>query len=277
MVAALALVPAFGGCGKSAETADRATQVAAKVNGDEITIHQINTILAKMSNASPESATPVKREVLDRLIDQHLARQHAMELKLDRSPKVMQALESARSEILSRAYMEELVAMQPKPTPEEVRQYYQAHPELFSRRRVFSIAELVIAPDSELGAQLRQRAASAGSLEEVANWLRSKRTKFNASRAVRTAEEIPMELLPVIQEMRIGQIGFTEVNGRPEVFQLLGAEEVPVDEATATPRIQQYLFNKRSTEALARELKTMRDKANIVYVGEFATPPSGSR
>ena len=43
-----------------------------------------------------------------------------------------------------------------------------------------------------------------------------------------------------------------------------------MDEATATPLIQQFLFNRRSSEAIAREMKQIRDRAQIVYAGEFA-------
>ena len=41
-----------------------------------------------------------RREVLDRLVDQELAVEKAIEKKLDRSPEVLLALENARREIL---------------------------------------------------------------------------------------------------------------------------------------------------------------------------------
>ena len=96
------------GCGKKDEAdtkAKAATQVAAKVNAEEITVHQVNNILARNPNVKPEAAGEAKREILNRLIDQQLAKQEAIEAKLDRSPNVMQAIEAARSEILARAHL----------------------------------------------------------------------------------------------------------------------------------------------------------------------------
>ncbi|MBI2290448.1 MAG: hypothetical protein HYU73_08965 [Betaproteobacteria bacterium] len=50
----------------------------------------------------------------------------------------------------------------------------------------------------------------------------------------------------------------------------------PVDEATALPRVQQFLFNQRSAAAIASEMKQLREKAKIEYVGEFAGAASAA-
>jgi EpsD family peptidyl-prolyl cis-trans isomerase len=62
-VLALALA---GGCGKSDDK--KATQVAAKVNSDEITVHQIDNVLARTPNITAENASIAKKQILDRLI-----------------------------------------------------------------------------------------------------------------------------------------------------------------------------------------------------------------
>ena len=108
------------------------------MNKEEITVHQINFVLAQQRALAPEQAASASRQVLERLIDQELALQKAADQKIDRDPRVVQQLEAARREIIARAYLEKIAAGAPKPTPQEIKAYYDAHPALFSDRRVYS-------------------------------------------------------------------------------------------------------------------------------------------
>ena len=96
LVGTLAVV---AGCG---DKKDKASQTAAKVNRDEITVHQINFVLQQQRGLRPEQADAASKQILERLIDQQLALQKADELKIDRDPRVVQQLEAAKREILDR-------------------------------------------------------------------------------------------------------------------------------------------------------------------------------
>lgn len=261
--------------GESKATA--ATQVAAKVNAEEITVHQINSVLARNANVKPETASAAKMQILNHIIDQTLAKQEAIHTKIDRIPAVVQAIESARAEILARAYLEKLAAAQPRPTDEEIKKYYADHPELFARRKIFSIEEIVVAPAEGLAEKLEQQVAKARSLQDVAAWLKSQNAKFAANRGIRTAEQLPMEQLPRIQEMKDGAIKvIADGPGPIHVIQLMASKAAPVDEATAANRISQYLFNRRSADLIQTEMKRLHDKAEITYLGEFANDAAGA-
>src|SRR5258706_13668742 len=109
MLAALTaavLVAALSGCGEKKDKP--ASQTAAKVNKEEITVHQINFVLSQQRGLPPEHAASAGRRVLERLIDQELALQKAQDQKIDRDPRVVQQLEAARREIIARAYVEKI-------------------------------------------------------------------------------------------------------------------------------------------------------------------------
>ena len=84
---------------------DKATQVAAKVNKEEISVHQINFVLSQAQGIKPEQRDAASKVVLERLIDQELAYQKAQEQKLDRDPNVLQAIEAAKRQIVVQNYM----------------------------------------------------------------------------------------------------------------------------------------------------------------------------
>jgi EpsD family peptidyl-prolyl cis-trans isomerase len=156
VVAAAALLV---GCGDKKEKV--ASQTAAKVNKDEITVHQINFVLQQQRNVRPEQADAASKQILERLIDQELALQKADELKVDRDPRVVQQLEAAKREIVARAYLEKVGEAATKPTPEDIKKYYDEKPALFSQRRIYSIQEISIEAKPEQVALRRGTAAVA--------------------------------------------------------------------------------------------------------------------
>ena len=279
VVLALAtLLPAvvfIAGCSKKEKNI--VTQVAARVNGDEITVHQINNVLNQNQDVPPEAAAAAKREILERLIDQQLAVQKAVENKLDRSHKVMSAIEAAKSEIIARAYLEEIVADVPQrllwdvQSRREVREYYSEHPELFAQRRIFTLEELSFVTKGGVAPGLREQMSKSRSMQEIADWLKTKDIRFAARRGERMAEQISLKILPKVQDMKAGEIQLLELGDeRYEVIRVVTFKEAPIDEAAAAPRIQQFLSSQQSSEIVAQRMKQIREQAKIEYLGEFA-------
>jgi len=267
--ASLAL--ALGGCG-SKDTEKPASQIAAKVNSGEISVHQINYILSRAgANAgTPESAPKIRRQILDRLIDQELAVEQAVAKKLDRSPDILMAVENARREILARAYIEQVTAEMAKPTVDEAKQYYVDHPQLFAERRIYNIQEIVVPLTAGVDAELREMLDAGKSMENIADWLKGKGIKFGGGSATRAAEQIPLELLPKIHPLKVGDGLIIKGPQSITVMRLAASQSVPIPEAAALPRIQQFLGNQRAAEAAKQELKGLKEKAKITYMSGFS-------
>lgn len=258
-----------GACNDTSKKA--ASQVAAKVNKEEITVHQINQQLARTPNLKPEQAKDAGTQVLARLIDQELMVQQALESKLDRDPPTVQAIEAARREILARSYLERIAANLPKPAEGDVKDYYAKHPELFAERRIYNFNEIAVqAKPDEVLPGLKEFLGKAKSLAEVGEWLKKQNLPFAGNNATKAAEQLPLELLPRFHQMKDGQIALVPAKDSILLIQLATSRLEPIDEKAATPVIQQFLFNQHKVEAVENELKSLREKAKIEYVGEFA-------
>jgi len=267
LVVVAALVSACSG-GKDEKKA--AGQAVAKVNKSELTVHQINFVLSQQRGLRPEQTDAASRQILERLIDQELALQKAADQKLDRDARVVAQLEAARREIISRAYFERVGDGAPKPTPAEVKKYYDATPALFADRRVYQLQEINIeaAPDKARG--LGDVLKKAKSINEFVDYLKANGFKFAGNQVVRGAEQLPMNLLPALSGMSAGQSVFNVTPTGASVLVLLGAKSQPVEEKQAQAAIEQFLFNDQKRRLVAQDLKSLRSSAEITYLGKFA-------
>lgn len=265
---ALALVAtALVGCGEKKDKP--ATQTAAKVNKEEITVHQINAVLAQQRALPPEQAASATRQVLERVIDQELTLQKAGELKLDRDPRVVQLIEAARREIISRAYLEKIGEGAPKPTPAEVNAYYEAHPALFKDRRVYSFQELNVEAKPEQVETLKKALADAKNLSAFVEFLKANNYRYTGNEAVRAAEQLPLAAIDQFAKMKDGQAIFNTRPGGVQIINLAASRSQPVALAQATVPIEQFLLNERKRRLVADDLQALRKSAKIEYVGDF--------
>jgi EpsD family peptidyl-prolyl cis-trans isomerase len=245
-------------------------QALASVNGEEITVLQLNEELQRANVQAPQQEAASK-QLLESLIDRQLLIGMAEREKLDRDPKVVQAIERAKALIIAQSYMQKKVGAQPKPTRAEVEDYYNKHPEFFSNRKQFDMKELVLA-SKDLNDQLKAAVDNAKSLEEVAAWMEQHQVKFARTQLTRTGSDLAPELTAKLLSMPKGQLFIIKEGERSMLITIADIKDAPVKLEVAGGQIEQYLFNKKNKEAADAELARLRTAAKIVYLNG-RTPP----
>lgn len=273
-VAVVAASVVLVGCGDKKEKS--ASQTAAKVNKDEITVHQINFVLQQQRGLKPEQADAASKQILERLIDQQVALQKAEDQKVDRDPRVVQAVEAARREIIARAYLEKVGENAPKPSPDEIKKYFDDKPALFRERRVYSIQEITIEAKPEQVAELRDALGAAKNINDFIEFLKAKDYRFNGNQAVRAAEQLPLNSLEAFAKMKDGQAALVPSPTGVQVVVVAGSRLQPVTEEQAKPAIEQFILNERKRKLIEDDVKSMRAAAKISYVGKFAEPAASA-
>jgi hypothetical protein len=246
-LAAVAVAVLLVGCGEKKDKV--ASQTAAKVNKDEITVHQINFVLQQQRNIRPEQTDAASKQILERLVDQQLALQKADELKIDRDPRVVQQLEAAKREIVARAYLEKVGEAATKP--------------------IYSIQEIAIEAKPEQVAMLRDKLSSSKSINDFVEFLKSSDFRFSGNQAVRAAEQLPLQSLETFAKMKDGQAMLVPAANGVQVVVLAGSRSQPVTEEQARPAIEQFILNERKRKLIEDDVKAMRAAAKIEYVGKF--------
>lgn len=246
------------------------TQVVAKVNGDEITVYQLNYAMARLGNIPKEKQDEAAKQVLKGLVDQQLLVKLALDKKLERNPNVLQAIEASRRQILAQAALEQLVQpLSTKPSDAEIHDYYVKSPELFANRHIYKFAEISIDGTDKID-QIKQLLSGTKSLDEFAAKLHKENIPFKAQTVVKAAEELPIALLPKFAKMAKNEVVIVPVGDNLSILQMQDSKEQPVTEEQAKSLIGKYLVEQQRKTLIESELKKMQDAAKIEYLGAYA-------
>jgi EpsD family peptidyl-prolyl cis-trans isomerase len=266
--AALLLLLLLSACGK--ENPGAPTQIAAKVNEGEISVHQVQHALQRQPRLALAQPQGAARRVLDGLIEQELAAQAARGDGLDTDPTVVQSMEAAKREVLARTYQDRLATRAVSATADEVDRYYDSRPALFSERRLYTLQEFAMEASDADQARLRDALKSAKGAEAVGEALRSAGLRFKTRQIAQSAEDLPMAVLESVAKLREGESALLQQPGSARIYTVLHAELARVDRKLAQGPIETYLLSERRRELVTQGMKTLREKARISYQGSFA-------
>lgn len=271
---ALLMALLLAGCGK--EKATDETQIAAKVNKNEISVHQVQYTLQRASRLAAAQPQTAARRVLDSLIEQELAAQAARGEGLETDPTVVQAMEAAKREVLARAFQDRLAAKAVSASTDEVDRYYDSRPALFSERRLYTLQEFVMDASDEEAQRVQEVLKSAKTVDEIGDALGKAGLRFRSRQIAQAAEDLPLTVLDAVAKLSVGQSVLTLQPGGARVHVLLHAQAAPMNRNLARPAIEAYLLGERKRELVGKEMKSLRDRAQIVYQGTFAQAGSAA-
>ncbi|WP_229487748.1 EpsD family peptidyl-prolyl cis-trans isomerase [Pseudoduganella lutea] len=273
LCAAMVLAAAsLAACGDKAEK--KPGQAMVNVNGQEITVLQLNEELSRANVPAAQQETARKR-VLEALIDRQLLEAEALKEKLDRDPKVMQTIERAKSTIVAQAYLQKRIGTPTRPSKTEVEQYFNQNPQFFANRKLFDMRQLVL-PTSALTDELKGVIDSSKSMDVVAAWLDEHKVKYGRGQLARSSQELPPELTSKLSTMPKGQLFIIREGERSLLMTVNDIKDAPVSIEQATPQIEQFLVNKKNKEAAEAEVKRLRATAKIEYLNK-ADAPAGNK
>ncbi len=258
-------VAGLAACGSKDRTA---SQTLVRVNGQDITVLQLNNELQRI-NVPAGKQEAASQELLDSLIDRQLLVEAAMLNKIDRTPEVMQDIQRAKSQIIAQAYLQSITTKVIKPSKSEIENFYQQHPELFSKRKEFVLTQLTI-PNNNFSDELKSFIDSANTPEEVAEWMQKHGLQYTSGRAIRSTTDLPPEIVEKLLDLPKGQLFIVSEGDNRVLNAIADIKDTPVTEMNAAPLIEEYLINKKMKDATQAELANLRSRAKIEYLNASA-------
>ncbi len=261
-------------CGKA--DGPRETQVAARVNKGEISVHQLQNVLQRQPRLLVAAGDAASTRVLEVLIDQELAAQAARAGGLDADPTVIQSLLVTQREVLARAYHDRVAARATNPSSDEIDRYYAANPQLFAQRRLYLLQETAIEATPAQVEALRPAVMQARTTQDVGRALSEAGLRHSSRMLAHAAEDLPLTLLEPLARAEPGQsVLFTQPGGA-RIFTVVHAQKAPVERRVATDAIANYLVSERKRELVAEAMKALRQTATVSYLGAFAGPAAAA-
>lgn len=229
VVSSALLLAACGGHKKEA------TQSAARVDGSEITVHQINFRLQRERGLRPEQQEEAGRKVLEQLIDEQLIVDKAEKNKVDNEPGAQQALLAARREVLARAYVESNAQSVGAPSDAAMHKYFDDNDALFSHRRIYTLQEyLAQVPEDKIPA-LRALVDGGKPVADVEAWFKANNAPFRAQQSTHASEQIPLNSLKALAAVQDGHGLVASAGNQVHVTYITSSTEAPVTFEKARP------------------------------------------
>jgi len=267
---ALAVCLPLSGCGGSSKAPTG--QVAARVNGKEVTVQELQAELNGFTAPDAKSRKAAEQRALQNIVARKLLAKAAEDAGVAKTPEF--ALQKQRMEegLLVQAWQNKLVKSVPAPAPEEVQQFITQHPEFYANHKVFVVDQLRIPPIND--PKIIEELKPLNSLEAIAQVLTSHNIRFSSAKATIDALSVDPKLLDQIEKLPPGEVFVVPAQNMLIANKIAETRVVPVPNDVAVKHATQYIKAQRSQESVRRQFGAIvsNPKAKVVYNKAYAPP-----
>ncbi|TRW17956.1 hypothetical protein [Glacieibacterium frigidum] len=280
LVAAISLAALTAACGDKKDEAPKG-QVVVTVNGDDVTVHELNSELQLLRAPPTAPRKQVEQVALQRVVERKMLADVARERGLDKNPQFLLARRRLDDGLLVQALQTDIAQKVPQTTRESAQKYIAANPSLFAERKIFTIDQIRFLRPANI-AQIGLEPAK--TMADVARVLSNANIRFERAPVQLDALTVNPALTKEI--VRITSKNSDEVfmfadqpQGAPApimfVNHVTGTKVEPFIGEDAIKFAQQLIQRQEIQKALTTELAKFKTaaKPNIKYATNYAPPP----
>lgn len=262
----LLVLPGLSACDREATG-----QVAAIVNGEEITIQEVNAELAALQLPEGADQEAVRRQALERIVERRLMAQVARDDGLDSSQDYLIRERQLRDSLLVQLLGERVERTTTPPDQQEVDQYIADNPGVFADRKVFTIDRIQFPAPADM--EVLSPLENDHSMVAVAARLSGMRIEFQRDEARIDSAAIGPERLEQLLALPEGEPFVVPESGVVTIGVITGEQIIPLTGEEARPLALRAMRARQLNETLQQRLDQSRAAAEIEYQPDFA--PAG--
>ena len=265
LVATVALGVALAGCSKKPTE-----QVVAVVNGEEISLPELNAELGNAQVPANVDKKIVQQQLLQRLVDRRLLAQSAKEQGLDRDPTFIVEQRRVNESLLVERLAKRTNDTIPVPTAAEIDKFITGNPSLFNGRQLYNVDQIAFATPAD---PTRLKALEpAKTMDDVTAVLQKLGIQYQRANRVVDSATVPPEQMSRITSLPKGEPFVVPSSGQVTVNVIVGSKAEPLPDTQARPMAVRALRSQSLSKMGEQRLKDARTKAKIEYQDGFAPP-----
>ena len=244
-------------------------QVLVRVNGEEITISELNNELSRVKT-SEENREAISKNLLRSLVTRTIFEQNAKKNNMDRSPNIMMELERSKATILAKAYLQSQLIKRPEASRSEVEAYIFDNPNFFANRAYYTF-ERIILSNEYLSKERRERWESVTNLNDIESELLREGIEYKRMPYTVYSETLPAGILEDMPELKVkGDVFFIVMKDVSYLNIYKTSRPATLTGGKAFELARKYLSNRKTKEFLVKLESDALVAANIEYLGDYA-------
>lgn len=257
-------------------------QVAATVNGDEITVNELNGELQTMRVPPEAPKKQVEQFALQRVVERKMLADVARKRGLDKNPQFLLAQRRVDEGLLVQALQADIAKAVPRTTREAAQKYIEQNPQLFAERKIYAIDQIQFLRPANIATL---PLAAAKTLGDVAGVLSGAKIEFRRATvqydALTVNPALTAEIAKILARNPEEVFVFADQpQGAPAPVMyanhVVGSRVEPFIGEKAIAFAQQLLQRQEVQKSLQANLKKFTDEAkpNIKYAANYGPPPA---
>jgi EpsD family peptidyl-prolyl cis-trans isomerase len=250
-------------------------KVIAVVNGEDITLDELNGEIAELSMPAGVDKSRVRAEALQRMIERRLLAQAAKDAGLDREQDYIDQAgriqeRRVKERLLVTMYGKKTFDTIPVPDTSEVEQYISSHPTQFGDRAKYKLDQVVFDPPAN--PKVLQALGPIHSMAGITEWLNKQKIKFVRGGNTLDSAAVPPEVMARIKALPAGEPFIVPNNGKIVVSVITATEPVPMIADQARPLAVQAIRREALEKIGEQLLKEAKATAKIEYRPGYEPP-----
>jgi len=246
-------------------------QVAATVDGKEVTLQEINTELQGVNLPPNADKQAAQRALLQQIIERKLVVSAAETKNLDKSPEFLAQKRRQEEILLAQLYAKQQQAAVPMPSDADIAKFMADNHTAFADRQQLVLDQ--VRWGAQGSEQVTKALASVHDLDSVAKTLAGAGVKFERTKATIDSAQVPPKMMDQINKLPPTEPFVIPAGPMLTANVIVARTAAPTDPARARAAAVAAWRQQKLGQMLTQQINSLKATAKVTYQPGFAPTP----